>query len=109
MLSQLLHSGFIAKDRALGALATGVDGKHSQLAAFLLQHVHSKLIYRGTLTSSRHTTDTNADGVAAIRQTLVDNFLRLGLMVGVYTLDKCYGLRQYGYIALDDTLNHFVY
>ena len=69
--------------------------------------MHSKLIYRGTLTCSRHTTDTNADGVAAIRQTLVDNLLRLGLMVGVYTLDERYGLRQDGDIALDDTLDHF--
>ena len=88
MLGQFLHAGLIAKDRTLGTLTGGVDGQDSQLAALLLQHMNAKLINTRRLACTRHTTDTNADAVAAIGQTLVDDLLSPCLMVGVHALDE---------------------
>ena len=74
----------------------------------LLEYMHTKLVDRGTLTSARHTTDTNANGITTIRQALVDDLLRTGLMVGIHTLNQCDSLREDGYIALQDTFNHLI-
>ena len=92
MLRQFLHARLIAEDTALGALARGVDGEYGQATAFLAEHMDAKLVDTGGFACTRHTTDTYADAVAAIGQTLVDDLLRLGLMVGVDTLDEGDGL-----------------
>ena len=109
MLCQLLHTCFIAQNRALGALTTRVDGQHCQLSTLLLEYVHTELVDRGTLTCAWHTTDAYADAVAAIGQTLIDDLLGLGLMIGVDALDECHGLREDGDIALEDAFYHLTY
>ena len=106
MLGELLHARLVAEDRALGALAGGVDGQHSQTAAFLLEHMDAKLIDGGTLAGSRHAADTHSHGIAAIGQTLVNDLLGTRLMVGVDTLDEGDGLGKDGNIALEDTFYH---
>ena len=68
--------------------------------------MNAKLVDTGRLACTRHATDTNAYGVAAIRQTLVDNLLRLGLMVRIDAFHQRDSLREDGDIALDDALNH---
>ena len=108
MLGEFLHARLVAEDRALGALAGGVDGQHSQTAALLTEHMHAELIDAGRLAGSRHTTDTYTHTVAAIGQTLVDHLLRLRLMVGIDTLNEGDSLRQHGDIALEDAFNHLV-
>ena len=106
MLCQLFHTCFIAQNRALGALTTRVDGQHSQLSTLLLEYVHTELVDRGTFTCAWYTTDTNADGIATIRQALVDHLLSTGLMVGIHTLNQRNSLREDGDIALEDAFYH---
>ena len=106
MLRQLLHTRLIAKDAALGALTGGVDGQDCQFAAMLTEHVHTKLVDTGRLASTGNAADTDADAMAAIRQTAVDNLLCLRLMVRVDTLYQRHGLRQDGDIATEDTFHH---
>ena len=106
MLRQFLHARLVTQDTTLGALRTGVDGQHGQLAAMLLQHVDAKLVDRGRLACARHTADTHTDRVAAIGQTAVNDLLRLRLMVRIDALDKGDGLAEDGDITFDDALDH---
>ena len=106
MQGQFLHTGLVAEDTALGTFRRGVDGENGKFAALLLEYVDAELVDTRGLTRTRHTADTYTDGVAAIGQTLVDDLLRLRLVVGVDTLDKGHGLRQDGDIAFDDALHH---
>ena len=106
MYGELLHTGLVAQDATLGTFTTGVYGQHSQSPTLLFQQVDAKLIDAGGLTSPWHTTDADAYTIAAIRQTFVDDLLRLGLMVGVDTLYQGHRLTEDGDVALDDTLNH---
>ena len=107
MYGQFLHTCLISQDTSLGTLATGVDSQHRQAAAFLLQQMNAKLINRGRLTSSRHTTDTDTYTFPAIGQTLIDHLLRLSLMVGIHTLYQRHRLRENRHVTFHDTLNHF--
>lgn len=104
MLRELLHACLIAQDRTLGALTRGVDGEDSQTTSLFAEHVNAKLVDRGTLTCAWHTTDAYADTAPTIGQTLIDDLLGLGLMIGVDALDECHGLREDGDVALDDAL-----
>ena len=92
MLSELLHTRLVTKDRALCTFAGGVDGKDGQSPTLLTKHMDAKLINRGGLTCAWHTTDAHAHRVAAIGQALVNHFLRTGLMIGINTLDESHGL-----------------
>ena len=106
MLRQLFHTGLISEDRAFGTLTGRVDSENSEFAAFLTEYVHAELIDRGGLAGTWYATDTYTDAVATIRQTLVDDLLGTGLMVGVDTLDKGDSLREHGDIALKDAFHH---
>ena len=106
MLGELLHTRLITEDRTFGALTGGIDGKDGQTTSFLTEYVHAELIDRGGLAGTWYTTDTYTDAVATIRQTLVDDLLGTGLMVGVDTLDKGDSLREHGDIALKDAFHH---
>ena len=106
MLGKLLHTCLITEDRAFGTLTGGVDGEDSQTSALLSEHMHAKLVDGGGFSSAWHTTDTHTYTVAAIRQTLVDDLLGLGLMIGVHTLDEGDSLGEHGDIALEDPFHH---
>ena len=103
---QLLHARLIAQDAALGALTGRVDGEHGQLAAFLFQQVDAELVDAGRLAGTRHAADADAHTAPAVGQTLLDDLLRLGLMVGVDALDEGDGLREDGDVALQDAFYH---
>lgn len=107
MLRQLLHARLITQDGALGAFTRGVDGEDSQTASLFAEHMNAKLVDRGTLTCAWHTTDAYTDTAPTIGQTLIDDLLGLGLMIGVDALDECHGLREDGDVALDDALYQF--
>ena len=109
MHAELLHARLVAQNAALRALTAWVDGQDGEASAIFLEDVDAELVDAGGLAGTRDTADAHTDAVATIGQTLVDDLLCLGLMVGVDTLDERYSLRQDGDIALDDTLNHFVY
>ena len=94
MLGKFLHTRLITEDRTFGALTGGIDGKNGQTTSFLTEYVHAELIDRGGLASTWN------------RQTLVDDLLGTGLMVGVDTLDKGDSLREHGDIALKDAFHH---
>ena len=68
--------------------------------------MHAESIDAGRLACTGDAADAYADAVTAIWQTLVDNLLRLRLMVGIDALHQCHGLREDGDIALDDALHH---
>ena len=105
MLRELLHACLIAQDRTLGALTRGVDGEDSQTTSLFAEHVNAKLVDRGTLTCAWHTTDAYADAVAAIGQTLINDLLGLGLMIGIDALDECHGLREDGDLTMPSTIS----
>ena len=107
MQRQLLHACFITQNGALRALATGVDGKHGELATLLFQHVHAKLIDAGRFTGTRHTADANAHGVAAIGKTLFNDLLCTLLVVGIHALHQCDSLTQHRHVTLADAFHDF--
>lgn len=80
MNGEFLHTCLITQDTTFRTLTAGVDGKDSEFAAFLLQHMDAKGIDGSRLASPWHATDTHTDRVTAIGQTLVDDLLRFRLM-----------------------------
>ncbi len=66
----------------------------------------TKLVDTRRLAGTWYTADANANAIAAKGQTLVDDLLGLGLMVGVDTLNQCDGLRENGHVALRDAFDH---
>ena len=68
--------------------------------------MNAKLIDTRRLTCTWYTADTHTDTIAAIGQTLVDDLLRLCLMVGVDTLYQRHGLREDGDIAFQNSIYH---
>ena len=92
MLSEFLHARLITEDAALGPLTGGVDGEHGQTASLLTQDMHAKLIDARGLTGAWNATDAHTHATAAVGQTLVNDLLGTGLMVGVDTLNQCDGL-----------------
>ena len=89
---EFFHTGLVAKNTSLGAFRTGVDGQDGQLAAKTVEHMHAKLVDRGTLSGTRHTADAYAQRLAAVGQALLDNLLSLLLVVGINTLYQRNGL-----------------
>ena len=106
MDGELLHACLVTEDGPFATFAAGVDGEDGEATAMLLQHMNAKGIDTRRLTSTRYTADADADAIAAKGQTLVDDLLGFGLVVGVNTLYQCDGLREDGDIALDDALHH---
>ena len=105
-LREFFHACLVAQDTSLAALAGRVDCQYCQFAAGTLQHMDAKLINAGTFSGTRHTADTDAHGVAAVRQAFVDDFLSLGVMIRVNALHQGDGLREDGDVTFDDTLHH---
>ena len=68
--------------------------------------MHAKLVDASRLAGARHTADAHTHRLAAVGQTLVDDLLCLGLMVGVDALHQRDGLREDGHIAFDDAFHH---
>ena len=89
---KLLHTSLVAQNTALATLTTGVNGQHGQLSSILFEDMKSENIDRRTLASTWHTTDTDTDRITRVGKTLLDNLLRHGLMLRLYTLDQSHGL-----------------
>ena len=87
MLGEFLHARLITEDATLGALTGGVDGEHGQTASLLTQDMHAELVDARGLACTGNATDAHTHATAAVGQTLVDDLLGTGLMVGVDTLD----------------------
>lgn len=70
--------------------------------------MHAKLVDRGALSCTGHTADAYAQRLATIGKTLLDNLLRLLLVVGIDTLYQCYGLTKHRNVAFKDAFNHLI-
>ena len=105
MHAEFLHARLVAEDAALGLLGAGVDGQYGKSSAGTLQHMDAKFVDAGTLASTGHTADADADALAAIGQALLNDFLSDALVVGIGALYEGYGLSEDGRIALEDAFH----
>ena len=105
MQRQLLHACLVTEYGTFRPFGTGVDGQDGELAAFLLQHVHAKLVDAGGFAGAWYTADAHSDRVAAVGQALLNDFLGLSLMGGVDALHQGDGLTEDGDVTLADAFH----
>ena len=105
---QLFHTGLVAQDTAFGTLAARVDGQDSQLST-LLQHMQAEHINRSALSCTRHTADADTHGFSGIRQTLLNDLLGYGLMLGLGTFHQSHRLTKHRHITLHNAINILIH
>ena len=101
---QRLHTGLVAEDTAFRTLAARVDCQDCQFASFVNQ-VHTECIDRRTFTGSRHSGDTDADGLAGMRQAFLNDFL-CNLLVFIFgAFHQCHSLAEDRYVSFQDSFH----
>ena len=105
MDAEFLHACLVAQDASFGPLGTWVDSEDCEPSTVFLQDMNAELVYAGALAGSRNAADADADTVAGVGETLLDDFLRYDLVLGNGALDQRNGLSQNGDVALQDALH----
>ena len=107
VVTDALHAGLVAEDRASAALRRGVDGQHRELVAQRGDHVAHGLD-EGRFAGSRDARDADAHRMPGVGQAALDDLLRLGVVGRIGRLDERDGLREGGDVAREDALDVLV-
>ena len=105
MHAEFFHACLVAEDAAFGAFAAWVDGEDGESSAVFLEDVNAEFVYAGALAGSWDAADADSDAFSCVWQTLFDDFLRYGLMLGYGAFDECHGLPQYGDVTFQDAFH----
>ena len=98
------HSGLVAKDTALRALARRVDGQHCELLP-LIAEMHAQGLDEGAFARTWHTRDAQSQSLARMGQTGRDDLLGQFLMLGQRAFHQSDGLAERHAVATEDAVD----